>query len=99
MVVAKESLRVNRKRVLREPGLLVLSRRLRARRKKEWAAWKPASRSDLAIGHNKNLGWARGVLGILGECDRLLHAGDRGEISHIAAGPKMRWQRWNVRQT
>jgi transposase len=43
----KRGLRVNRKRVLRvmrERGLLVRSRRLRARRKKEWAAWKQVSR-------------------------------------------------------
>ena len=39
----KENLTVNRKRVLRERGLLVRSRRLRARRKKEWGAWKPPS--------------------------------------------------------
>jgi len=43
----KQGLAVNRKRVLRvmrERGLLVRSRRLRARRKKEWAAWKQPSR-------------------------------------------------------
>jgi hypothetical protein len=32
----KKGLSVNRKRVMRERGLLVRSRRLRARRKKEW---------------------------------------------------------------
>ena len=43
----KKGLPVNRKRVLRvmrERGLLVRSRRLRARRKKEWAAWKQPGR-------------------------------------------------------
>src|ERR1700689_5839831 len=34
--------------------------------------------SDLAVGHDQNLGGSDGGLGLSCECDRLLHAGDRG---------------------
>ena len=43
----EKQLRVNGKRVLRvmrERGLLIRPRRLRARRKKEWGRWKPHHR-------------------------------------------------------
>ena len=33
--------------------------------------------SDLAVGHDKNLGGAGGGMGLLGERDRLLHTRDR----------------------
>ena len=59
VAAAEERPAVNRKRVLRvmrERGLLVRSRRLRARRKKSGAAWKPPSQSDLAVGHDQDLG-------------------------------------------
>jgi hypothetical protein len=71
---------VNRKRVLRvmrERGLLVRKRRL----------WGPSqegvgprgsqrAESNLAIGHDENLGGSGHGLGVPSECDRLLHAGD-----------------------
>jgi len=55
----KKGLPVNRKRVLRvmrERGLLVRSRRLRARRKKEWGRVEASGRINLADGHDENMG-------------------------------------------
>ena len=78
----KEGLRVNRKRVLRvmrERSLLVRSRRLRARRKKEWGrveATQPNQiwQSDMAkIWAGPAVGWAYLVCVI--DC---CHAGNRG---------------------
>jgi hypothetical protein len=65
----KNGLRVNRKRVLRvmrERGLLLRWRRLRARRKKEWGR-RGSSRaeSDMAIGHDQDLGGARRFAGLI----------------------------------
>lgn len=78
----QENLRVNGKRVLRvmrERGLLVRARRLRARRRKEWGRVEAAApnqiwQSDMTkVWAGANVGWA-----LLGGSDRLLHAGDRG---------------------
>src|SRR5260370_6442838 len=81
----KKGLPVNRKRVLRvmrERGLLVRSRRLRARREKEWGRVEASEpKSDLAIGHDEDLGGSCRGLGLAGERDRLLQAGDRGLAS------------------
>jgi putative transposase len=84
---------VNQKRVLRvmrERGLLVRSRRLRARRKKEWGR-RGSSRaeSNLAVGHDENLGGSYSGLGVPGVRDRLLHAGDRG-LASLASLPNRR---------
>ena len=63
---------------MRERGLLVRSRRLRARRKKEWGRVEASEpnqiwQSDMTkIWAGPAVGWAYLV------CDRLLHAGDRG---------------------
>jgi transposase InsO family protein len=65
-------------RVTRERGLLVRSRRLRARRKKECGRVEEAGpnqiwQSDMTkIWASLGVGWAYLV------CDRLLHVGDRG---------------------
>ncbi len=78
----KKGLPVNRKRVLRvmrERGLLVRSRRLRARRKKEWGRVEAAEPNQIWQSDMTKI-WAgagRG-LGLPGVRDRLLHAGDRG---------------------
>ena len=45
--------------------------------------------SDLAVGHDEDLGGAGGGLGLSGECDRLLHAGDRG-LESLASLPNRR---------
>jgi transposase InsO family protein len=61
--------------VMRERGLLVRSRRLRARRKKEWGRMETSEpNQNLALGHDQDLGGANGTLDVSG----LLHAGDRG---------------------
>ncbi len=83
----KKGLTVNRKRVLRvmrERGLLVRSRRLRARRKKEWG------RVDLAVGHDEDLGGSCSGLGVPGVRDRLLYAGDRGMESLASLSDRRR---------
>jgi len=60
----KENLPVNRKRVMRERGLLVRSRRLRARRKKEWGRVEASEpnqiwQSDMTkIWAGATVGWA-----------------------------------------
>ena len=74
----KENLVVNRKRVLRvmrERGLLVRSRRLRARRKKEWGRVEAAEPNQIWQSDMTKI-WAgpSGRLGVSGERDRLLHA-------------------------
>jgi putative transposase len=84
----KENLAVNRKRVLRvmrERGLLVRSRRLRARRKKEWGRVEAAEpnqiwQSDMTkIWAGPTVGWAYLVLCIINvftnkeSCGILLH--------------------------
>ena len=80
----KAGLCVNRKRVLRvmrERGLLVRSRRLRARRRREWGRVEASEpnqiwQSDMTT----DLGRTNGRMGLSGECDRLLHKGDRGPL-------------------
>ena len=89
---------MNRKRVLRvmrERGLLVRSRRLRARRKKEWGRVEAAEPNQIWQSDMTKIwaGPARG-LGLSGVRNRLLYAGDHGDgISRIAVGPQTRWQR------
>ena len=89
----KERLPVNRKRVLRvmrERGLLVRSRRLRARRQQGMGPGGSCqAESDLAVGHDQDLGRARGGLGLSGVRNRLLHAGDRG-LESLAPLPNRR---------
>ena len=77
----KNGLQVNRKRVLRvmrERGLLVAARRLRARRKKEWGRVEAAEPNQIwqtdmtKIWAGPAVGWAYLVCVI-----DLLHAGDR----------------------
>jgi len=73
---------VNRKRVLRvmrERSLLVRSRHLRARRKKEWGRVEAARPNQIwQIGYDQDLGRTDGGLGVSSECNRLLHTGNRG---------------------
>ena len=68
---------VNRKRVLRvmrERGLLVRSRRLRARRRKEWGRVEaPLPNQVWQSDSDEDLGRASGRLGVSSERDRLLH--------------------------
>ena len=45
--------------------------------------------SDLAIGHDEDLGGPGSGLGVSGVCDRLLHAGDRG-LESLASLPDRR---------
>ena len=100
----KQGLIVNRKRVLRvmrEGGLLVRSRRLRARRKKEWGRVEVSQpneiwQSDMTkIWAGPVAGWAYLVC-VIDCCTREII----GWISHIVVEPKMRWRRlsrpcWN----
>ena len=96
----KEGLRVNRKRVLRvmrERGLLVCSRRLRARRKKEWGRVEAAEpnqiwQTDMTNWAGPAVGWAYLVC-VIDCCTREIVAG----ISRIAAEPKTHWQRSSKR--
>ncbi|MGB2634709.1 MAG: IS3 family transposase, partial [Candidatus Acidiferrum sp.] len=83
----KENLPVNRKRVLRvmrERGLLVRSRRLRARRKKEWGRVEAAEpnqiwQSDMTkIWAGPAVGWAYLVC-VIDCCTERLPAGSREE--------------------
>jgi hypothetical protein len=89
----KEGLRVNRKRVLRvmrERGLRVRSRRLRARTEERVGpGGGRRAESNLAVGHDENLGGAGSGLGLSGVCDRLLHAGDR-RLESLASLPNRR---------
>ena len=74
----KKGLPVNRKRVLRvmrERGLLVRSRSsARTKEEREGPRGSRRAESDLADGHDENMGRASGGLGVPGERDRLLHA-------------------------
>jgi transposase InsO family protein len=88
----KKGLLVNRKRVLRvmrERGLLVRSRRLRARRRKEWGRVEASApnqiwQSDMTkIWAGPAVGWAYLVSVIL------LHAGDHG-LESLASLPNRR---------
>ena len=77
----KKGLPVNRKRVLRvmrERGLLVRSRRLRARRKKEWGRVEAAEPNQIWQSDIRRSGRARPSAGLTCVRDRLLHAGNRG---------------------
>jgi hypothetical protein len=84
----RQGLPVNRKRVLRvmrERGLLVRSRRLRARRKKEWGRVEASrAESNLAVEHDENLGGSYSGLGVPGVRDRLLRAGVANVLKHEA---------------
>ena len=67
----KKGLPVNRKRVLRvmrERGLLVRSRRLRARRKKEWGRVEAAEPNQIWQSDMTKIG----TIGRLPECARFL---------------------------
>ena len=95
----KENLPVNRKRVLRvmrERGLLVRSRRLRARRKKEWGRVEAAEpnqiwQSDMTkIWAGPAVGWAYLVCVIDAARGRSWDG-----ISPIAVGPKTRSWQWS----
>jgi hypothetical protein len=75
----KKGLAVNCKLVLRvmcERGLLVRSRRLRARRKKEWGRVEAAEPNQIWQSDMTKI-WAGSGVGVSGVRDRLLHAGDR----------------------
>ncbi len=78
----KEGLHVNHKRVLRvmrERGLLVRSRQSAGAAKERMGSrGSRRAQSDLAVGHDENLGRPGHALGVSSERDRLLHAGDRG---------------------
>src|SRR5260221_7163159 len=68
---------MNMMRVMRERGLLARPRRLRAQHKKRVGPrGSRRAESDLAIGHDENLGGARSRLGVPGGCDQLLDAED-----------------------
>ena len=90
----KKGLPVNRKRVLRvmrERGLLVRSRRLRARRKKEWGRVEAAEPNQIWQSDMTKI-WAgacRG-LGLSGVRNRLLYAGDRGMESLASLSDRRR---------
>jgi transposase InsO family protein len=73
----KKGLPVNRKRVMRERGLLVRSRRLCARRKKEWGRVEAAEPNQIWQSDMTKV-WAGTNVGLPSGCDRLLHSGDRG---------------------
>ncbi|HUZ95594.1 MAG TPA: IS3 family transposase [Edaphobacter sp.] len=90
----KENLPVNRKRVLRvmrERGLLVRSRRLRARRRKEWGRVEAAGPNQIWQSDMTKIwaGPAGSGLGVPGVRDRLLHAGNRG-LESLAPLPNLR---------
>ena len=89
----KKGLPVNRKRVLRvmrERGLLVRSRRLRARRKKEWGRVEAAEPNQIWQSDMTKI-WAGPAVGwvVPGVRDRLLHAGNRG-MESLASLPERR---------
>jgi len=94
----QKGLLVNRKRVLRmmrERGLLPPSRRLRARRKKEWGRVEAAEPNQI---WQSDLGGSCSGLGIPSVRDRLLVRERSWDgISRIAAGPKTRSERWSRR--
>src|ERR1700747_1980653 len=82
----KKGLPANRKRVLRvmrERGLLVHSRRLRARRKKEWGRVEAAEPNQIWQSDMTRIWAGPGVR------DRLLSAGDRG-MESLASLPDRR---------
>jgi len=74
---------------MRERGLLVRSRRLRARRRKEWGREEASEPNQIWQSDMTKIWAGPAVGGLSGERDRLLHAGDRG-LASLASLPDRR---------